>query len=416
MNQYRRVKDNDGNWVVDNDGNQVVVLTPRQSIPEPTKTPIQTRQPLYEFQIADKDGNLLATLDGATERFFTFYLNKPGEAHFSLPVTDPKLTADLLMPGQKELKIRRAGSLVWGGEIITTRATLDTDSEVIEVTAKGYLDLLSHRVVGTTPGVPVSYPDSWDLSDIAHDLIEQTQTLTYGDLGITSGLTPVSRPAERTYDMKNLYEDALMGLSNNNVQNGIDFEITPDKTFNTYYPYKGRELTNVVFDWGVNIMSFTELRSAAEMANQVIALGAGEGEDTLIAIEDASADIQEEYRLRQKILSHKDVSISDTLVEHALNHLSLNALQSQVISLKTKGNVFPGYGAYEVGDFVRVRVARGLIAVDGVYRIQGIEVKVGQGDAEDITLVLSSTNSMGRVNFLSDFKELDRRVRALETV
>lgn len=343
---------------------------------------------LYEFQIIDKDGNILATLDGAMDRFFSIYLNKPGEARFTLSPTDTKLTRDLLLLGHKELHIRRAGKLVWGGELLTSRTTLNAQSETIEFAAKGYLDLLSKRVVGTTAGSPVTYTDE-DISQIAHDLVTDTQVLTNGDFGITSGLNPTSRNGDRTFEFKNLYEDALMGLSNNNVQNGLDFEITPDKKFNTYYPKKGRQLDSVVFEWGVNIEEFTLLESAVEMANQVIVLGSGEGSSMLTATRNAATKVQETYRLRQKLLYHKDVVKEDTLTEHGDAELAEHTFQSQVSTIRTRGDLPPVFGSYAVGDSVRVKVNRGLVRVDSFQRIYGIEVKVGKEDEEGISLIFN---------------------------
>lgn len=343
---------------------------------------------LYEFQITDKEGNILAALDSAMDRFFSIYLNKPGEARFALSPTDPKLTRDLLLLGHKELKIRRAGKLVWGGELLTARTTLNADTELIELSAKGYLDLLSHRFVGTTPGVPFTYTNI-DISTIAHDLVITTQISTNGNFGITLGLNPDSRPGDRTYEFKNVYEVALMGLSNNNVQNGLDFEITPDKKFNTYYPAKGRQLTSVVFEWGVNVTDFTLIQSAVEMNNQVIVLGSGEGNSMLTTTRNAATRIQETYRVRQKLLYHKDVVKEATLIEHGDAELSENSFQSTIVAIKTRGDLPPSFGSYEVGDSVRVKVKRGVVDVDSFYRIYGIEVKPGKEDQEEITLIFN---------------------------
>jgi hypothetical protein len=219
--------------------------------------------------------------------------------------------------------------------------------------------------------------------------VTDTQALTNGDFGITAGLTPIGRPADRTYEFKNLYEDALMGLSNNNVQNGLDFEVTPDKKFNLYYPTKGRQLTSVVFSWGVNITDFTLIQSAVEMTNQVIVLGSGEGNSMLTTTRNAATRIQETYRLRQKLLYHKDVVKVATLIEHGDAELSENSFQSTVVAIKTRGDLAPGFGSYEVGDSVRVKIERGIVSVDSFYRIYGIEVKPGKEDQEEITLIFN---------------------------
>lgn len=342
----------------------------------------------YEFLITDKAGNTLATLDGAGSRSYSIYLNKSGEARFTLAPTDPKLTADLLLLGHKELKIKRDGTLVWGGELVYSRTDLSAEEERVEIAAKGYLNLLSYRYVGTTAGNPTTYTDE-DLADIAHDLITDSQALSNGDYGITLGANPISRNGDRTYDFRNLLE-ALEGLSNDNVDNGIDFEITPDKTFNAYYPKKGRQLDSVVFEWGVNVDEFFEIKDATRMVNQAIVLGSGEGNSMITATRN-DTNLQETYKLRQDILYHKSVVKQSTLEEHGDRALFERGSQSQIIGVKTRGDLPPSFGSYQVGDTVRVKIKHGIVNIDSYWRIYGIEVRVGDEDEEEITVIFNQT-------------------------
>ena len=79
---------------------------------------------LYELIIKDKAGSALASLTGARQRFFANYLNKPGEARFTISASDPLVTDGMLLLGYNELYIYRAGTLVWGGELAYSRFDL----------------------------------------------------------------------------------------------------------------------------------------------------------------------------------------------------------------------------------------------------------------------------------------------------
>jgi hypothetical protein len=343
---------------------------------------------LYDFRIKNKLGQTLATLEGATGRSFGTYLNKAGEARFSLSPTDPKLTGDLLLLGSKELTIYRAGTLVWGGELCYSRLDLSREDERMELAAKGYLDLLGKRVVGTASTPRVF--ENTDLVTIARTLVDETQLQPDGDFGITLGLNPTSRPADRSdYYYTNLLE-AIEGLSNEKVTNGIDFEITPDKKFNCYYPTKGRELPEIVFEWGVNITSFWETLDATELANQVIVLGAGEGSSMATATRNASDYLQETYKLRQSVISEKTITGTETLEKHGDRELAEKQTHRQIIGVTVKGNVSPGFGSYAVGDRVRVKVRRGITNIDAFYRIYGIYVSITDKDEETITVIFNA--------------------------
>lgn len=337
---------------------------------------------LYDFVIVTKDGAVVNRLTGVTERAFSVYLNKAGDAKFVLQPTDPTVSGNDLLLGNKDLRIYRGGTLVWGGELVYVRTDLSTDSERLEVSAKGYLDLLSKRVIGTAAD-PVSYADQ-DLAGIARDLVA-----TYAGDWFAIGTEPTSRTADRT-DMqyKNLKE-AIDELGNDHIEDGIDYEITADKVFNTYYPQKGRQLAEVVFEWGVNIDYVFVIDDATQMANEAIVLGAGDGTAMVTATRDSVASVQDVYGLRQAVLSYKDVTEQATLESHGDAELAAYQFPTRIVGVRTKGNLDPAFGSYSVGDFVRVKIDRGLIQLDGYYRIYGIDVQITDNDEETITLTFN---------------------------
>lgn len=341
---------------------------------------------LYEFIIKDKAGNILASLDGARDRHFEIYLNKTGSAGFNISPKDVGLTRALLQAGHKELYIYRKGTVVWGGEIVYWRADVGTDTENVRVAAKGFLDLLDRRFVGTANS-PREFTAT-DSSDIAWTIINESQTLTNGDFGITRGADPTTVNRDRAYIYKNL-KDAIEGLSNNNIQGGFDFDIDANKKFNVYYPSKGRQLDSAVFEWGVNIVSFYEIQDATEMANEAIVLGQGEGSSMVTTTRDSAANIQETYKLRQAVLNHKDVSNTSTLETHGDRFLDDHEVQNQIVGVTIKGDMAPSFGSYQVGDFVRVKIDYGLVKVDSYFRIYGITVNVSDNDDETIQLIFN---------------------------
>ncbi len=341
---------------------------------------------LYEFIIKDKTGRTLGRLDGATDRSFSIYLNQAGDARFTLSIHDPNVTTEMLLLGYAELYIYRSGTLVWGGELKYARADLGGDNEQVTLTAKGFLDLLDRRIVGTAT-IPRVFANT-DLSTIARTLITETQALTNGNFGITLGTNPTSRIANRTYSYENLKE-AIHDLTNETWDDAIDVEMTPDKVFNCYYPQKGRVLAEAVFEWGINIASCWQILDATQMSNQVIALGSGEGNGMTVATRDADIYLQQTYKLRQGVIAHKSVSEVATLNSHADKELSEKSAQQQFIGVTTKGDLSPTFGSYAIGDYVHVKIDRGLISADSLFRIHGISVNITDNDEETITLIFN---------------------------
>lgn len=339
---------------------------------------------LYEFIIKDKAGNTIATLDSARNRSWEVYLNRSGSASFNVNLSDPKLNQDTLLLGSKELYIYRDGVLVWGGELSYSRSNLITGEML--VTAKGFFDLLSKKITGTSAS-PRTF-SSTDLSQIAWTLIDEAQTGSNASFGITQGTLATSRNADRSYEYKTVKE-AIEGLTNLNIQQGIDFEIDANKQFSTFYPQKGTQKGDIVFEYGRNIIDLGETLDATDMANQVIVLGEGQGSELITVTRDSGGSTQTDYKIRQKTVSFKDVNQTATLNDHGDKELSLRQTQQQIVSLKTKGDLDPQVGSYVVGDSVRVIARFGFMNIDSFFRIYGIKVKVSDQDEEEIELIFN---------------------------
>ncbi len=341
---------------------------------------------LYEFLIKDKSGKVIATLDGAVSRWFEIYLNKSGAAGFSISCKDSKVTGDLLLLGNKELYIYRSGTLVWGGELAYRRADISDEREQVMVTAKGFFELLGKRYAGSA-ATPRVFSNT-DAGTIAWTIINESQTQTDGNFGITQGTIQTSKNRDRTYEYKNI-KDAIESLSSLKIKDGFDFEIGADKKFSVFYPRKGRDRNDIVFEWGVNIKSFYEILDASEMANRVIVLGEGQGTEMKTSTRNASSSIQSAYKIREKLLMFKDVKETATLDDHGDKELSLRQTQQQIIGLTTKGNLEPYFGSYTIGDSVRVKIKYGFINLDSLFRIYGIRVNISDEDNEDIELIFN---------------------------
>jgi hypothetical protein len=341
---------------------------------------------LYDFILKDKNGDTIAILDSIRNRYFEFYLNKPGSASFNISPLDIKAKADNLLVGNKELYIYRANFLIWGGELSQRRTDVDVNRENIQVSAKGFFDLLSKKFTGLIPGSPRIFSNEY-LSDIAWTLIDESQTGGNAYLGITRGSNPITRLADRTFEFKSV-KDAIEGLSNLNVENGIDFEIDANKQFNVFYPQKGIKKPEVVFEFGKNIISWSETQDATNMANQIIVQGEGMGEEMLISTRNSIDRIQSTYKIRQNIIQAKDVSNLLTLQNHGDKELSLRQVQQQSLIIKVKGGADPIFGSYSIGDYIKVIIKYGDTDINDFFRILSIKVNVSDEDDEDVELGL----------------------------
>lgn len=340
----------------------------------------------YKFIVRDKNDQDVALLDSARNRKWEVYLNKSGSASFTISPSDEKVTGDVFLMGNKELHIFRNETKIWAGEMYLRQVEVNNDGvEKMTVSAKGFIELLKYKHVGTSAS-PRIWTDT-DLSQIAWEAIDEAQTGDNATLGITQGDLAVARVGDRKGEYKNL-KDFIEDTSNLTWDDAIDFDIDANKQFSTWYPKRGRVLEDVVFEWGVNIVSFKEEQDSTDMANRVIALGEGEGEEQFTAQSD-DVSSQEIYGVREGTISHTDANKVSTLQKHADKYLAENKTQRRILSLRTKGDLSPQIGAYWLGDTVKVKIDYGIVSIDSYFRIYGIKVQISDEGEEDVELVLN---------------------------
>lgn len=311
-------------------------------------------------------------------------LNAPGGFTGSLPSRHPKCTLDNLAPGKTALYVLREGgnavNCVWGGIVWTARKAEGFGGDV-QFGAEGFWSYARRRKLK----VDLSYAAT-DQATIARALITYMNGVhPSGNIGIVNGAQTTSVLRERNYFGydRQFIGDLVEALSA--VENGFDFSIdvtfdgvsTFTKTFNIYYPYRGR-VTGLTWEIGVHCDYNGWGMDATQMANSVDAIGAGEGATMIIA---NASDPGTGYPLLEMDAAHKTVIEQTTLTSHAQDLLAARRLPSTMPDVNLRPTQDTSFGAFQVGDVVTLRGNDGFAAIDGGYRIMNYEVAVSdEGD------------------------------------
>lgn len=347
--------------------------------------------PKYRFVIYDRNkAKEVCELADARNRSFSTCLNREGEARFTINLTNSKATSDILALRQNELRVYRDDTLVWGGELTLYEGGLDAEAEDVTVYAKSYLDLLRTRYTGASREF-----NNIDAGIIAWTLIDESQQLTDGDFGLASGEIQTSVNRLRLYEYKNLYE-AIVQLSD--VYNGFEFEITPNKVFNVYYPQKGSDKTDdFQLVWGRNIKRLDFSYDFSEPCNQAVVLGAGEGANMIFATRtDITARSRDKLR-QQKVLA-KDIVEFTTLNDKGDKVLSENKNPIETLTIVQAAGT-ASFTDVSVGDTIHIEVSRGLLSIADDYRIQEIHVRISDGGEEEVTYIVSKITKVEETVF-----------------
>jgi hypothetical protein len=311
-------------------------------------------------------------------------LNDSSTFNFSMDLTEFEtlcasvsiLPRNVLYPSLTEIKVYRNSVAMFGGIVSIANSRLEEVNTTIEVTADSYLHYFSKRLLNK------SYT-STDRSAIAWDAIDTVQSETNGDLGITQGTLATVFDSDLTADYRDV--KSIIQLYTYAQPTTYDFEITPDKVFNTYLSM-GSIRTEYPLVYPQNITAITIPRSSDSLFNKIIGLGSGIGDERLESIQEDSAS-QVTYRVHEKKQLYNSVILQDTLDENTQGFLE----QSKGVLVLPSVSVLGGaidIDIVKVGDWLPVRIASSAFNddVDGIFRIYKMTIKVDRNGNEDVSL------------------------------
>ena len=332
--------------------------------------------PNYRVVVANINGSEIDEIQ-TKNLGFGFALNDPGSVDFTMHLMDPKCTQTLMDPGKREIHIYRGTSLVWGGYLWYAVPSLDEMQ--VRFSGEGYLSRFGRRTIDST----LTYT-TVDQFQIGWNLIAFTQAKTNGDLGITRGSGATSGVTrDRTYPFweRSTVLDMLQELGA--VDNGFDFEITPNRVYNNYFPSKGSTL-GTIFELGKNIDGLSYDIDASNMATEISAIGAGDGTNTCIAVA-VDVTARGTFGLLQDTISVTDVKNFSTLQDHADEELRVKkgARWQPQLNVVTSD---PPFGSFSVGDTATIEASQGFIQLNNSFRIVSITVQIDDEGQEQFQL------------------------------
>lgn len=347
----------------------------------------------YGFELWSRSGQLLADLTGrANNRHLVMSRNEAEDIQWSAGLNmiedyarRLKTTArDLITTGQTEIRIRRGAKYLCGGRILYRAAVIDSNSQVLDMRASGFLNMfLKRRTAELRTFTAI------EATTIATTIITESQSQGPNwDLGITIGPQATVGPHDRTYQRTQL--KALLQELTTVQTHPFDFEFTADKVFKTYESI-GSQRSDIVFEYPGNILKLTVPEDATNLENEVLAYGSGSGTEAGVNVIVDESNSQDNYGVAQDVYTDSSILEQDTLRLAGETELAKWAYPFELPTITVNGNVPPYVTDYGIGDYVRVR-ASGYSMIDHInamYRIEKIDLTVDDDDNEIVTLTLS---------------------------
>lgn len=346
----------------------------------------------YVITVYNSSGNLIADISDKRSSFnYSKARNRADEISLSLnldvlkrlAVASGLTVSDMLAVNENEIRVYRDGTLVTAGQIAEINPLISGDERTCSIKTVGWLDLFKKRHTAGTRTFTAT-----DQSTILWTLINESQSQTDGNFGVTLGTLTSSIARDRTYEYKNIY-DAIVQMTE--VINGMDVEITPAKVFNTYYPKIGSVREDIIFNYPGNIQSIGFTRRGSEVYNRVIARGGGFGQDA-IKTEAVDTALRSRHKLREEVVEYSDVSKLTTLQQHADKDVADKSKFNDLPEITLVSGATPEFGTYGIGDVVQIQINEDyevFSVLNSSFTIEEIKVDVTDGDVEDITIGFS---------------------------
>lgn len=334
-----------------------------------------------------RNGAEIAVMPNATNRRFSFYLNRPSEFTCEISLAAPEATRDNLTPGTRELIAYRNGAALETVFALTrVDVKADATEQRLELGFEGIATYLADALV-------LAKSNAYTGTTLAWDWIETFQARTGANYGFAEGIytgTPPTRTRVIEQDASVL--DEIIALSESG--DGFDFNVGVDRAWNEWHTSRGNDL-GVVLEYGVNVQSFDyeESTAAGEIVTDVRAYGPPNSGPPRVA---ADATARTLYGRREASVQFMSESENATVTSGQLQKFADASLDRssplvipQVQLVKNHPSI--EWDSYWLGDTVTFRAKLASYAeIDQPYRIIGIHVDVDENDNESITLDLNT--------------------------
>lgn len=294
----------------------------------------------------------------------------------------------ILYPGTAEIRAFRNGNAIFGGIISGANSTYDEAGTSLDIQSESYLQYFAYRLNNKTYR-------NMDRSAIAWDAINTAQSEPNGNLGVTLGTTELTFNSDLDPD----YRDVKSILQRFTYVQPItyDFEITPDKVFNTYRKL-GSDRPDIQLIYPQNIRSIGVPRSSDTLYNRVVGIGSGIGRERLESIVN-NTNSQITYRIRETKEVFNDVKQLSTLENNAAGVLDQSYEVQVLPNIRVDGQEVD-LDVLRVGDSVFVRIDGSPFNddVNGMYRIYDMTIAVDQNNYEQVTLGFYKPDNGGAID------------------
>jgi len=327
--------------------------------------------------LAGRGGAPEAELTEATSRSLKLKLLDPHEASFNTSgySAEALRLEDLIT----DLWVYRDGTNLFRGRVANIGDQLDIAAYDLTVACRDYREVLLRRLLQADR--------TWtsvEQSTIAWNLIQDTQALDGGNLGIVQGAWPttgVVRPSV-TFTAGDTVWESIKKLGQ--MANGFDFDIDADLQANLYYPQRGSDV-GAVLDYGGIVTQMTRAWDPAQFANAIRQSGADGVTPVITSVPGLAAAPEGRWEAQY---SDTQLTTADMVAQTAATNLARASMPVPTYTVTLAPDAWGGPSHFWLGDYVTFAVKAGRLNEVVKVRVFEIDVSLDDNDVETVNVVI----------------------------
>ena len=338
-------------------------------------------------------------------------LNSAGHMSAGMRMDDPRVdNVELLArttPGKTAFWAYRENQIVWGGIMLTRE--YQSSGKSLTLTGQTFECYASKRFPRSVIGTAVQNLSMGQCAMIDY-LWQQLQSIPHGTIGVVPANVPMVDPTTTLsingWDLSTSYSDLINRVTTLNA--GPDWTIVwnQDGSGNPYAQLVvgapiGNPVgaTDLVVDYPGPIANYVYTENASSGNNQWWSSGDGTGTTQLTGLATDSNSLSSGYPLYEGVNSYSGVTNQVTADAHASADLKNYPMALITHAVQLKGDVFPQFGSYGLGDYVVCNVTDPRFSTGSVFKVRAVGWSVqppdeGQG-TEKVQLVFDEATGGG---------------------
>lgn len=336
-------------------------------------------------------GTLKALIDDAQDIGISEQASGPGECFFTLPGNHPQIGE--IAPLQRHIEVSRLSSSgayipVWAGLLDDYEATPD---EVV-VYGRDYLSLLDTTITGSNesyPSQPVGQIISAVLTAARAESDSRVNFIAMGTINNTSVTTLALSSYQSRLEFIRQLVDISMGESPRRAIISVGPRSSGTPSFN-FIGAQGSDKEDVRLEYGGLVNDYFYSPGYSTLRTHVQAIGQKrEGATVLYSTQSAPAAPASTYgRIAEPML------FVDMVDQNALDERTRRAARTlgrvgKTVGLGISVNRLGPWDGYDLGDCVRVVINDGIVSVNALYTVWGLEWIGRKNGSEELVLSLA---------------------------